>query len=149
MSIWSTWVASIVGVGILLLIPLVVALMANTAASRITQALLEAHEGRLDKPVMVRKEETRQRLSTEREWDRASGYRRTRNVCLLIVLAVLEINVVSAILVFFRLSPVLLLSIIVVAIIGFIYCAYVAHKERPRPEWVTTPDYYRNLTMGD
>lgn len=148
MDIWA-WVTPIVGVGLLVVIPLVIAWMCTTVVNRLTAADFEAHEVRLDKPVLLRKDEARQRHATEKTWDRIEGYRKARNICLLVSFTVLEINALSALILLVNLGSIFSFSLLAVALIAFAYCVHLVRKKRPRPEWVTTPDYYRDLATGD
>lgn len=146
-TFWE-WLAPAVGVIVVLGVPLAIAALADSIASRLVIADLALHERRLDKPLLPRKEETRQRLRTEETWERIEAYRRGRNLCLIIALLVVEVNVVAILLLLFSLGSLFDLSLLAVSLVVFIYAVLRLRKKPRRPEWVTTPDYYRNILTG-
>lgn len=143
------WLAPLLGSIMLIVIPLVVALMANTVANRLRSDDLRSHEHRLDRRTLPnRKDDERARIKVNQQWDRIESYTRARNLCVLVALAVLYVNLGMMTLALTVNSPTLAISILVVLGILLAVSIRFALKKPQRPIWATTPGYYRDLALG-
>lgn len=143
------WLAPLLGSIVVLAVPLIIGMMANTIVRRIRSDDARLHEKYLDrKELLSRKDDERNRLKVEAQWVRLESYVRARNLCFLTALAVVEVNVILIVLVLTGNSPILSISLLVVFIAIFVAAARMALKKPVRPIWATTPGYYRDLAVG-
>lgn len=144
------WLAPLLGSLFVLVVPLIAALMCNTIINRMRSDDLRAHEHRLDrKQLPNRKDDERARIKVDAQWDKIESYTRGRNVCLLVSLAVIEINAALIVLAFTGHSPVLSLSLLAVLIVVLVVAIRAALRKPKRPVWATTIGYYRDLATGN
>lgn len=142
------WLAPLLGSLVLVAVPLIVALMANTVVQRMRSDDLKSHENRLDKRTLpTRKDDERARIKVSEHWDRIDTYVRARNLCFLVALAVVEVNVGLILLALTANSPAFAISILVVLVILFAAAVRFALKKAKRPIWATTPGYYRDIAL--
>lgn len=143
------WLAPLLGSLVLVAVPFLVALMANTVVHRMRSDDLRSHEHRLDRRTLPsRKDDERARIKVNEQWDRIESYTRARNLCFLMALAVVEANLGLILLVTTANAPALAISILVVLVIIFAAAIRAALKKPKRPIWATTPGYYRDLALG-
>lgn len=144
------WLAPLLGSVFLVAIPLIVGLMCNTVVNRMRSNDIRAHEHRLDRKTLPnRKDDERARLKTVEQWDRIESYTRTRNLCFLVALAVVEVNAGLILVALTANSAILSVSILVVLVVLFAAAIRAALRKPKRPVWVTTPGYYRDLAVGN
>lgn len=144
------WLAPLIGSLFVFAVPFTVALMCNTIIRRLRSNDAHTHERRLNrKELPNRKEDERNRLKTMEQWAKISSYTRARNLCLLIALAVLEVNVGAVVLALTGQSPVLSLSLLAVLAVCFAAGVRWALKKPALPVWATTIGYYRDLAVNN
>lgn len=147
----TEWIGPALATLTLLILPLVIARMSHTVISRLVSDDRKAHEQRMERSLLPRKDEARQRQKSVENWQQIERLRAVRNACLLTALAVFEVNLFLILSVVLNESTLFSTSLLVVCLVVFAYAAYrlVIRKQDERPEWVTTPDYYRKLLKGD
>lgn len=144
------WLAPLLGSLVLVIVPLVIAVMSNTVVKRMRSNDFQAHEQRLSRRGLPnRKDDEKIRLQVEERWDRIESYSRARNLCILVALAVMEVNVGLILVALTANSPILSVSILVVLLVLFAAAVRLALKKAKRPIWATTPGYYRDLAVGN
>lgn len=143
------WLAPLLGSVVLIVVPLLVALMTNTIVDRLRTIDLNAHERRLDRRILPsRKEDERMRRKVNKQWDQIESYTRARNLCLLVVVAVVCVNLGVMTLALAVNSTPVAVSILAVLALVFAVSARFALKKPQRPIWATSAGYYRDLALG-